>query len=85
MQAVVPAIWLASPLLSVSASKKSSLAMNWSPRLMASFSVASRHAAQLGAALSPGRALHLRQALDGGFGRAGQVQARWRPHAVAAL
>ncbi|MNV33819.1 hypothetical protein D3C71_1252040 [compost metagenome] len=34
------AILAASPLLSITASKNSSLAMNWSPRLMASFSVA---------------------------------------------
>lgn len=59
------AAWAVSPLPSTSASRKSSLAMNWSPRLIASFSVACSSRPRLGADLHLVLALHLGQALDG--------------------
>ena len=67
-QAVLAASLPMSALLSATASRNSSPAMNWSLRLMASFSVGLQQLAQLGADLDHVVALHLRQLLDRRFG-----------------
>jgi hypothetical protein len=63
----------ASPLASAQASRNNSLAMNWSPRLAASFSVACSRA-HVAAGLNLLAALHLGQTLQAVFG--GLLQAR---------